>query len=178
MAKSAEALRTMGEVETMLDVRDHVIRYWEKKFPQINPVKIKGRRYFRPEDVYFISGIKHLIDHERRTLKSVSTLLANEGVGHVRELGAHALAEIRSGADAATESAQDHDGAPAETAVIEHTHMSRDDDGGGRVIEVCGVSLRLPQTLEGRLTPEGRQQLAALVERLDSLQMRMRGEIA
>ena len=61
MNKSAEAFRTIGEVADELDVPKHVLRFWEGKFPQIRPMKRGGgRRYYRPEDMELLRGIRYL----------------------------------------------------------------------------------------------------------------------
>ena len=59
MAKSADAFRTISEVSTELDVPKHVLRFWEQRFKQLKPLKRGGgRRFYRPEDVELIKGIK------------------------------------------------------------------------------------------------------------------------
>lgn len=76
MAKAAEAFRTIGEVSEVLDVPKHVLRFWEGKFPQVKPMKRGGgRRYYRPEDLQLLRGIRHLLHAEGYTIKGVQKLL-------------------------------------------------------------------------------------------------------
>lgn len=75
-AKSASAFRTISEVSTELDVPQHVLRFWESKFPQVRPLKRGGgRRYYRPEDVELLRHIQRLLYKEGYTIKGVQRLL-------------------------------------------------------------------------------------------------------
>ncbi|PWC85887.1 MerR family transcriptional regulator [Azospirillum sp. TSH100] len=74
--KSATAYRTISEVSTDLNVPQHVLRFWETKFPQIRPLKRGGgRRYYRPEDVELLRRIQSLLYEDRYTIKGVQRLL-------------------------------------------------------------------------------------------------------
>jgi len=74
--KSAAAFRTISEVSEDLNVPQHVLRFWETKFPQIRPLKRGGgRRYYRPEDVDLLNKISRLLYHEGYTIKGVQRLL-------------------------------------------------------------------------------------------------------
>jgi DNA-binding transcriptional MerR regulator len=74
--KSATAFRTISEVAAELKVPQHVLRFWETKFPQIRPLKRGGgRRYYRPEDVELLRRIQTLLYEERYTIKGVQRLL-------------------------------------------------------------------------------------------------------
>lgn len=74
--KSATAFRTISEVSAELDVPQHVLRFWETKFPQIRPLKRGGgRRYYRPEDVELLRRIQSLLHREGYTIKGVQRLL-------------------------------------------------------------------------------------------------------
>jgi len=76
MVKSATAFRTISEVSAELDVPQHVLRFWETKFPQIRPLKRGGgRRYYRPEDVELLRRIQSLLYKEGYTIKGVQRLL-------------------------------------------------------------------------------------------------------
>jgi DNA-binding transcriptional MerR regulator len=89
MAKSQSAFRTISEVATTLDTPTHVLRFWESKFSQIKPVKrAGGRRYYRPEDIDLISGIKTLLHDQGMTIKGAQKLLKENGVKHVIAIGA------------------------------------------------------------------------------------------
>lgn len=89
MAKSRDAFRTISEVSEALDTPTHVLRFWESKFAQIKPVKrAGGRRYYRPEDVDLLAGIKTLLHEHGMTIKGAQKLLKEQGVKHVSTLGA------------------------------------------------------------------------------------------
>jgi DNA-binding transcriptional MerR regulator len=84
MEKSAKAFRTIGEVATWLNTEAYVLRFWESRFSQIKPVKRKdGRRYYRPEDMKVIGGIKSLLHGEGLTIKGVQKILKERGVNYV-----------------------------------------------------------------------------------------------
>lgn len=81
MAKSPDAFRTIGEVAEWLDRPAHVLRFWESKFSQIKPVKrAGGRRYYRPEDMLLLGGIKRLLHEDGVTIKGVQKLIREQGV--------------------------------------------------------------------------------------------------
>ena len=68
-SKSSKAMRTIGEVASLLKIEHHVLRFWEKKFPQIKPIKSRGRRYYRPEDIEVLENIKELLYVKGFTIK-------------------------------------------------------------------------------------------------------------
>jgi DNA-binding transcriptional MerR regulator len=74
--KSSAAFRTISEVADDLDVAQHVLRFWESKFPQVRPLKRGGgRRYYRPEDVELLRQIRSLLYEEGYTIKGAQKLL-------------------------------------------------------------------------------------------------------
>jgi DNA-binding transcriptional MerR regulator len=76
LEKSASAFRTISEVAEELDVPQHVLRFWETKFPQVRPLKRGGgRRYYRPEDVDLLRAIRSLLYQEGYTIKGVQKLM-------------------------------------------------------------------------------------------------------
>ena len=86
--KSAEAFRTISEVASELDVPQHVLRFWESRFTQIKPVKrAGGRRYYRPEDVDLLKGIRALLYSDGFTIKGVQKVLKERGLRHVADVG-------------------------------------------------------------------------------------------
>jgi DNA-binding transcriptional MerR regulator len=79
--KSPEAFRTITEVADSLDLPQHVLRFWETRFPQIKPLKRGGgRRYYRPDDVELLRAIKGLLYDRGFTIKGVQKLLREQGV--------------------------------------------------------------------------------------------------
>jgi len=81
MEKSPEAFRTIREVAEAMDLPQHVLRFWETRFPQIRPLKrAGGRRYYRPEEVERLRLIKRLLYDEGYTIKGVQKLFKEQGV--------------------------------------------------------------------------------------------------
>jgi DNA-binding transcriptional MerR regulator len=82
--KSPDAFRTISEVADDLDVPQHVLRFWETRFSQIKPLKRGGgRRYYRPDDVDLLRGLKRLLYGEGYTIKGVQRILKERGPRHV-----------------------------------------------------------------------------------------------
>ncbi len=80
MDKSPDAFRTISEVAEDLDLPQHVLRFWETRFTQIKPMKRGGgRRYYRPQDVELIKGIRHMLYDQGYTIKGVQKLLRENG---------------------------------------------------------------------------------------------------
>ncbi|WP_420411062.1 MerR family transcriptional regulator [Roseibium sp.] len=78
--KSPDAFRTISEVAEDLDLPQHVLRFWETRFSQIKPLKRGGgRRYYRPDDVELLRGIRHLLYGEGYTIKGVQRILKEQG---------------------------------------------------------------------------------------------------
>ena len=78
--KSASAFRTISEVAKELDLPQHVLRFWESKFPQVKPMKRGGgRRYYRPEDLVLLRRIRDLLYNDGYTIKGVQKLLKENG---------------------------------------------------------------------------------------------------
>jgi DNA-binding transcriptional MerR regulator len=77
-------LRTIGEVAEHLDLPQHVLRFWETRFKEIDPVKrAGGRRFYRPRDIELVEAIRHLLYREGYTIKGVQRILAEQGVQSV-----------------------------------------------------------------------------------------------
>ena len=95
MDKSPEAFRTISEVADALDVPPHVLRFWETRFTQVKPVKRGGgRRYYRPEDVRLLRGIRGLLYDDGMTIKGVQKILRERGIRHVIGLGVEPDADL------------------------------------------------------------------------------------
>jgi DNA-binding transcriptional MerR regulator len=74
--KAPGALKTIGELSHELGVAQHILRYWETKFPQLRPMQRAGnRRYYRPADVELAQRIHRLLDQEGYTVRGVQKLL-------------------------------------------------------------------------------------------------------
>lgn len=79
--KSPQAFRTISEVSEILNVPQHVLRFWETRFSQVRPLKRGGnRRYYRPEDVNLLRAISHLLYVDGYTIKGVQKLLRENGI--------------------------------------------------------------------------------------------------
>jgi len=79
--KGPEAYRTIREVADSMDLPQHVLRFWETRFPQIRPLKrAGGRRYYRPEDIERLRLIRRLLYDEGYTIKGVQKLFKEQGV--------------------------------------------------------------------------------------------------
>jgi DNA-binding transcriptional MerR regulator len=89
--KAPEAFRTISEVADELDVPKHVLRFWEAKFAQLKPMKRGGgRRYYRPEDVALLRGIRLLLYNDGYTIRGVQKILREHGPRFVMEYRRHA----------------------------------------------------------------------------------------
>ena len=81
MEKAPDAFRTISEVAEEINVPQHVLRFWESRFTQIQPLKRGGgRRYYRPDDVDLLRGVRHLLYGEGYTIRGVQRILREEGL--------------------------------------------------------------------------------------------------
>ena len=82
--KSPEAFRTISEVSKDLSLPQHVLRFWETKFVQIKPIKRGGgRRYYRPEDIELLKGIKYLLYNDGYTIRGVQKVIKENGTKQI-----------------------------------------------------------------------------------------------
>ncbi len=87
MDKAPDAFRTISEVAADLDIPQHVLRFWETRFAQIKPMKRSGgRRYYRPDDVDLLKGIRRLLYGEGYTIRGVQRILKEHGIKSVQGL--------------------------------------------------------------------------------------------
>ena len=108
--KSPDAFRTISEVAEDLDIPQHVLRFWETRFSQIKPLKRGGgRRYYRPDDVALLKGIRRLLYGEGYTIKGLQRILKEQGPRHVQAIG-------RGAEIAAQPGPQPYNPAPAQAA--------------------------------------------------------------
>jgi len=124
MDKSPDAFRTISEVADEMDLPQHVLRFWETRFAQIKPMKRGGgRRYYRPQDVDLIKGIRHLLYDQGFTIKGVQKILRENGVQFAVALGAgdleaaNLIAERKRNEEPQPERPAGEDKAVAETLV-------------------------------------------------------------
>lgn len=154
MEKSPEAFRTISEVASDLDVPQHVLRFWESKFSQIRPMKRGGgRRYYRPQDVDLLRGIRHLLYGEGYTIRGVQKILRENGIAHVIEF---ATEEGRARMAAGTE--------PAPAVV----RVEPSDEAGIHPVTVDRATLSAAATAAG-LTREQVQVLQATLYELSEI---------
>lgn len=87
MDKAPDAFRTISEVAEEINVPQHVLRFWESRFTQIQPLKRGGgRRYYRPDDVDLLRGVRHLLYGEGYTIRGVQRILREEGLAFVQSV--------------------------------------------------------------------------------------------
>ena len=93
MDKAPDAFRTISEVAEDLDIPQHVLRFWETRFAQIKPMKRSGgRRYYRPDDVDLLRGIRRLLYGEGYTIRGVQRILKEHGIKSVQGLADNSAA--------------------------------------------------------------------------------------
>jgi DNA-binding transcriptional MerR regulator len=175
VSKAPQAFRTISEVSETLDVPQHVLRFWEGKFPQIKPLKrAGGRRYYRPEDIELLRGVRALLYAEGYTIKGVQKLLRTSGVRYVCDLGRFGV--TRAGRALPADLVHPDRGADAEDETIELAMLSPDEEDaasddddlvltegdGGEADDAAGAPIAAADTLTHR-----REQLeSALTELL------------
>ncbi|MBN9669852.1 MerR family transcriptional regulator [Roseibium aggregatum] len=105
--KSPDAFRTISEVAEDLDLPQHVLRFWETRFSQIKPLKRGGgRRYYRPDDVELLKGIRHLLYGEGYTIKGVQRILKEQGGRFVMQIWREDASPLQMSGNAAEADAQ------------------------------------------------------------------------
>ncbi len=137
MDKSPDAFRTISEVADYLDIPQHVLRFWETRFAQIKPMKRSGgRRYYRPDDVDLLRGIRRLLYGEGYTIRGVQRILKEHGIASVQRLAdASAVASFGAIEEVIGQSILEQDDAAAAASGIDLD----DDDYDG----ADGIDFRL-----------------------------------
>jgi DNA-binding transcriptional MerR regulator len=132
--KAPDAFRTISEVAQDLDIPQHVLRFWETRFSQIKPMKRSGgRRYYRPDDVDLLKGIRRLLYGEGYTIRGVQRILKEHGIKSVQNLADNSAA-VSFGAieEAIGQSLMEDDlsePGPAVERVEEEEYEGADEDG-------------------------------------------------
>jgi DNA-binding transcriptional MerR regulator len=143
--KAPDAFRTISEVAEELDIPQHVLRFWETRFAQIKPMKRSGgRRYYRPDDVDLLKGIRRLLYGEGYTIRGVQRILKEHGIksvqgladqtsavtfGAVEEAIGLSLQEPEEGETAPVETDADDEDYETEEKEIDYRFADTDDDG-------------------------------------------------
>ena len=142
--KAPDAFRTISEVADDLDIPQHVLRFWETRFSQIKPMKRSGgRRYYRPDDVDLLRGIRRLLYGEGYTIRGVQRILKEHGIKSVQGLidGSPSTPSFAAGHEAAAHEHSEHD---ADAADIDAAD-DEDDIEEDEVVEAPAAARRAPE---------------------------------
>jgi DNA-binding transcriptional MerR regulator len=111
LEKAPDAFRTISEVAEEINVPQHVLRFWESRFTQIKPLKRGGgRRYYRPDDIDLLRGVRYLLYGEGYTIRGVQRILREEGQSFVQGVW-------RAGAQQPPDAHEDREDAAGEQAL-------------------------------------------------------------
>jgi DNA-binding transcriptional MerR regulator len=152
VSKGPDAFRTISEVADDLDLPQHVLRFWETRFTQIKPLKRGGgRRYYRPDDIDLLRGIRQLLYGEGYTIKGVQRIFREQGQRFVISAGRGEIDGLVMAAQRAAVAAGDDDnghdsdaGLDAVEDLVETDFGDDDDDEGGIVPRVDMPAPRAP----------------------------------
>jgi DNA-binding transcriptional MerR regulator len=160
--KAPEAFRTISEVAQELDVPQHVLRFWESRFREIKPMKRGGgRRYYRPNDLDLLRGIRHLLYSEGYTIRGVQRLLREQGPRFVQSVwqpGAPRLAPQPADDEAASEMADE--------LPLPSPRGADEDERPERIEHVEPVAPRMPPARPPGLARDDVQKLEAALRDL------------
>ena len=139
-SKSPEAFRTISEVSKDLSLPQHVLRFWETKFVQIKPIKRGGgRRYYRPEDVRLLKGIKTLLYNDGYTIRGVQKV--------IKENGTKKLIKLEQANNSFTEQEINNTSSQNESLLPQH---SMNDTKRKKLINVLDDLIQLKKRLENK----------------------------
>lgn len=173
--KSDQAFRTISEVATELDIQQHVLRFWETRFNQIKPLKRGGgRRYYRPEDVALLKGIRKLLHDDGYTIKGVQKVLRESGV---KAVAAMAGGDLQSAVDAPLDEAPMQD-APAEPISDAEPQVPSAAPSISRPVmnpQESSQPSPSPAVIKG-LDDRTREKLSGLLEDLKAMRESLKGE--
>ncbi|HEY7246585.1 MAG TPA: MerR family transcriptional regulator [Xanthobacteraceae bacterium] len=147
MDKAPEAFRTISEVAAELEIPQHVLRFWESRFHEIRPMKRGGgRRYYRPQDMDLLRGIRHLLYAEGYTIRGVQRILKEQGQRFVQNVWQPGAPQPpRTGADTALREAA------AEVAPREELGNASPDESEAERASPRGLSERHVRSLQAVL---------------------------
>ena len=133
--KAPDAFRTISEVADELDLPQHVLRFWESRFREIKPMKRGGgRRYYRPDDVELLRGIRHLLYGEGYTIRGVQRILREQGAKFVQAVWMEGAAQPPHGAS--------DDEELVDEAMVEEVEVVEESRGlRGRISSLIGRDL-------------------------------------
>ncbi len=197
-AKTTRAFRTISEAAEELDLQPHVLRFWESKFPNFKPIKRGGgRRFYRPEDIEFLRGIKVLLHDERHPIKDVQKLIRVKGVARIVDLGRSVekaaipkdikdtvlvpdrIRKTKSAPKIEEPIYLAHSDSAADTAEFESDEFFPEDASEGIAEEVpveetitLPVEIEEPQVVESVMSLEERSDLELALDRLQNLRNR------
>lgn len=161
MNKSPDAFRTISEVADELDLPQHVLRFWETRFSQIKPLKRGGgRRFYRPEDVDLLKGIKQLLYDEGYTIRGLQRILKEQGNKFVVAVG---TGELEAGAEPGelpptTAIGLTQGGPPAAAAPAVPDELPEGEGRGRKAVAVADLTARdKPKRLLERLVGRERE---------------------
>ena len=156
--KAPDAFRTISEVAQELDLPQHVLRFWETRFTQIKPMKRGGgRRYYRPEDVDLLRGIRLLLYGEGFTIRGVQRLLKEKGVSFVVEVGQTGSVETVTAAEPEAEEEGDEE---ARRAVRAPAVQSADEELPAAMMATpAPVAIPVPAPTVFKLAPDRRRRM-------------------
>ena len=151
MDKAPDAFRTISEVAEDLQVPQHVLRFWESRFSQIKPLKRGGgRRYYRPDDVNLLRGIRHLLYGEGYTIRGVQRILREHGPRFVQGAWQEGAMEVLRAARHEPEAIAPADAPqPGASPSVEPAAPRAHD--GGRSLSVAEGSVPLDQSDRSKL---------------------------
>jgi DNA-binding transcriptional MerR regulator len=147
--KAPEAFRTISEVADELDLPQHVLRFWETRFRDIKPMKRGGgRRYYRPDDIDLLRGIRHLLYGEGYTIRGVQRILREQGTGFVQAVWTEGAAQPPHGAADGeveeTEALEQEGGLRGKLASFIGRDLGERDDGAAERSDPPLQSARMP----------------------------------
>ncbi len=138
--KAPDAFRTISEVADELDLPQHVLRFWESRFREIKPLKRGGgRRYYRPDDIDLLRGIRHLLYGEGYTIRGVQRILRDQGIKFVQIVWQAGAAQPPHGAHGEAGPADDEE--VAENEAAEEKEEEEERGLGGKLTALIGRDL-------------------------------------